>query len=227
MPKRGFVVASAFEVSGALIGRERVADVQSWKRVLDVSVALAAIMFLAPLLAVISLLTWSLSRGPIFYAQERVGRDGRLFRCLKFRTMSIDADEVLAAVLASDPAARAEWVALHKLKRDPRVTPLGRFLRRTSMDELPQLFNVLLGDMSLVGPRPIVPHEITKYGRYFPEYLAVNPGLTGLWQVSGRNNTSYRRRVACDVVYSRNSCLHLDLRILLLTIKVVLRGEGY
>ncbi len=151
---------------------------------------------------------------------------GRLFRCCKFRTMAIDAEERLTELLDRDPEARAEWARNHKLRNDPRITSLGGFLRRSSLDELPQFFNVLKGDMSLVGPRPIVLAEVGFYGRYFNDYCRVRPGITGLWQISGRSLVSYRRRVALDVTYVRSHCAMLYMKILARTVPAVLRGYG-
>jgi lipopolysaccharide/colanic/teichoic acid biosynthesis glycosyltransferase len=164
--------------------------------------------------------------GPALFAHRRLGWGGRHFYCLKFRTMRVDAEARLAEVLARDPQARAEWDADHKLRDDPRVTRLGAFLRRTSLDELPQLFNVLRGEMSLVGPRPIVDAEIQKYGRRFHQYCAVKPGITGLWQVNGRSDTTYRARVAMDCLYAGRKSLLLDVRVLLCTIPAVLARRG-
>jgi exopolysaccharide production protein ExoY len=166
------------------------------------------------------------SPGPVLFAHRRVGRHGRRFACLKFRTMAIDADAQLKALLDRDPAARAEWQRSQKLRRDPRVTSIGRFLRRTSLDELPQVFNVLIGDMSLVGPRPIVESEIPRYGRHFAIYCRVRPGVTGLWQVQRHAGTSYRRRVAFDVAFARARSLRLYLLILARTVPAVLTGRG-
>jgi len=195
-------------------------------RFLNASVAAALIVFIAPLLVVLALLVRAQDGGPALFRQERIGRNGRIFRCLKFRSMAVDAEVRLQRLLASDPEARAEWAANHKLKVDPRITRLGDFLRKSSLDELPQLFNVLVGDMELVGPRPVVQAEAARYGRRFRNYCTVRPGITGLWQVSGRSNTTYRRRVAMDVVYSRAKSPFLDLRILLATIPAVLLRKG-
>jgi len=181
---------------------------------------------LAPLLTLISIAIHLQDGGPVLFGHTRVGRDGRLFRCLKFRTMAVDAEERLAAYLACDPQARREWRLDQKLRDDPRITPLGNYLRRSSLDELPQLFNVLRGDMSLVGPRPIVPDEVVRYGWRFRHYCRVKPGITGLWQVTGRNDVSYRRRVAMDVMYARSHCLAGDLRILAMTVPAVLLRRG-
>lgn len=167
-----------------------------------------------------------ISRQPLFFRHQRVGRDGHLFDCLKFRTMVANAESVLQQLLASDTKRRAEWERDHKLKSDPRVTRLGRFLRSTSLDELPQLWNVLKGDMSLVGPRPVTRQELLRYGRNAVVYMLVRPGLTGLWQVSGRNFVEYRRRVAMDVCYVKRQSLVLDLWILARTIFVVITRHG-
>ena len=164
--------------------------------------------------------------GPVIFAHRRIGRNGKPFLCYKFRSMRVDAEARLAEVLAADPEAREEWARDHKLRRDPRVTPLGDFLRRSSLDELPQFFNVLRGDMSLVGPRPIVEAERIKYGRRFQHYCAVRPGITGLWQISGRNDVSYRTRVALDTCYAQRKSLGLDLYILVMTLPSVLRARG-
>jgi exopolysaccharide production protein ExoY len=149
-----------------------------------------------------------------------------MFTCFKVRTMVVDADKRLDQLLATDPDARAEWALDQKLRNDPRITTFGRFLRKSSLDEVPQLINVLRGDMSLVGPRPIVLEEAPRYGQWLKHYCAVRPGITGIWQVSGRNNLSYRRRVACDVLYARRQSTALNLKILLITIPAVLSQDG-
>jgi len=195
-------------------------------RILDVVLALSTLIFMAPLMVVVATVTKILDGGPIFFGHSRVGFEGRAFRCWKFRTMVVDAESRLAAVLASDPQARIEWAADQKLRRDPRVTPFGLFLRVSSIDELPQLFNVLVGEMSLVGPRPIVPSEIARYGRRFVEYCSVRPGITGLWQVSGRNNVGYRSRVAMDTIFAKTNSLRLYLWVLVATVPAVLRRQG-
>ncbi|MFC4160208.1 sugar transferase [Chitinimonas lacunae] len=195
------------------------------KRLFDLIGATLLLLLLAlPML----LLMWRLRAegGSAIYGHLRVGRDGRPFRCFKFRTMVPDADRRLAELLASDPQARAEWEREFKLKNDPRVTRLGDFLRRSSIDELPQLFNVLRGEMSLVGPRPVIEAELVRYGDKLADYLAVRPGMTGLWQVSGRNDTSYEHRVALDSDYVRNWSFSRDLVILFRTVGVVLGRKG-
>ena len=196
------------------------------RRALDIVIAAALVVLLAPLLLVVAVMVWAQDGGPALFAHERIGLGGKGFKCLKFRTMLTDSEARLAALLASDPVARAEWARDHKLRCDPRITRLGRFLRRSSIDELPQLLNVLRGEMSLVGPRPIVQAEIARYGRRFRHYANVKPGITGLWQVSGRNNTTYRRRIALDSVYGRRSTLGLYLKILILTVPAVLLSRG-
>lgn len=195
------------------------------KRLLDILGAIVLGLVFLPLMLVIVVLLGR-EGGPAIYRHRRIGRDGRAFECLKFRSMVPDADRVLRELLERQPELKAEWVRDHKLRGDPRVTALGRFLRRTSLDELPQLWNVLRGEMSLVGPRPVVREELMRYGRSLPVYLSAKPGITGLWQVTGRNDTDYRRRVALDVYYVRKQNLLLDLYILLKTTRVVLGGGG-
>ncbi|WP_425228645.1 sugar transferase [Sphingomonas sp.] len=194
-------------------------------RLLDIVVALAALVFLAPFMTIIALAVWS-SGDPILFRHQRIGKGGRSFSCLKFRTMHVNGDALLADLLEHDADARAEWMLYHKLRRDPRVSRVGAFLRKTSLDELPQLFNVLAGTMSIVGPRPIVQAEAGRYRRYFHTYCQVRPGITGLWQISGRNTTTYRRRVACDVAYVRGKSAVGDLRIILRTVPAVFMGHG-
>ena len=196
------------------------------KRTVDIAIVLISAFFVLPLFLAIALLIKIGSPGPVMYTQERIGRRGHPFRAWKFRTMVANADEVLQHYLAKDPELRQEWNNDHKLKNDPRVTTIGRWLRKTSLDELPQLWNVLVGEMTLVGPRPIVKAEISKYGKCFALYTKVLPGLTGLWQISGRNNTTYDERVRLDNYYVRNWSFWLDLYILARTIKVVFRLEG-
>jgi lipopolysaccharide/colanic/teichoic acid biosynthesis glycosyltransferase len=194
--------------------------------VFNTVLAVALLLFVAPLMIVLAVLVTAQDGGPPIFAHRRLGLGGRPFHCLKFRTMVRDADERLAALLAADPDAQAEWARDHKLRDDPRVTAFGRFLRRSSLDELPQLFNVLRGEMSLVGPRPIVEAEAVRYGRHFARYCAVRPGMTGLWQVSGRNDVSYRRRVVMDVAYARSKSVWTDTVILVATVPAVLTRRG-
>ena len=196
------------------------------KRGLDVGVAVTALFLLLPLLLLIALIVWAGDGKPPIYRHTRLGRDGRRFDCLKFRSMVVDGDAVLSAHLSANPQARAEWAASHKLSHDPRITPIGQVLRKTSLDELPQLWNVLRGEMSLVGPRPIVPAEVARYGRAFATCFAVPPGVTGLWQVSGRSDTTYAERVALDLDYATRWSLRRDLVIMLRTIPAVLAQRG-
>ena len=195
-------------------------------RLLDVALAIAALALLWPLMLLIAVGIKVQDGGPILFAHRRVGRGGKAFLCWKFRSMVEGAEARLPALLSRDPVAQAEWAADHKLRRDPRVTHLGRLLRSTSMDELPQLLNVLVGDMSLVGPRPIVPAEVERYGRWFRHYAALRPGITGLWQVSGRNDINYRRRIALDVLYARRRTTALYLGILGATAPAVAWRHG-
>jgi exopolysaccharide production protein ExoY len=195
-------------------------------RVLDVLGAICLIILFAPLMVFVAIAVFVASPAPVLFKQQRIGRGGKPFVCLKFRTMARDAEERLDELLRRDPVARAEWERDHKLRNDPRIVGIGGFLRKSSLDELPQLFNVLFGDMSLVGPRPIVHQEIGRYGRYFEHYCAVRPGITGLWQISGRNDVCYRRRVAFDVIYVRRSTARDNMRILLLTLPMVLAARG-
>jgi Undecaprenyl-phosphate galactose phosphotransferase WbaP len=197
-----------------------------FKRVFDLMVvALLGVLALVPGV-LIGLAIAIDSRGPVFFAHTRVGEARRSFRLWKFRTMVGDADALLERYLRQRPERASEWDRTHKLKDDPRVTRVGRFLRKTSLDELPQLWNVLRGDMSMVGPRPIVAAEAAKYGPAFGLYTQVLPGLTGLWQVSGRNDTQYSRRVELDCHYIRNWSAARDLAILFRTAGVIVRGRG-
>lgn len=196
------------------------------KRALDILGAAIGLLLLAPIMLIVAILVYVGDPGPVLFRQKRIGLNGRLFDCYKFRTMAIDAEARLDTLLQKDPVARMEWDRDHKLKNDPRVTGIGRFLRKSSLDELPQLWNVFCGDMSLVGPRPIVEKEADRYGRYLAHYCAVRPGVTGLWQISGRNDVDYRRRVAYDVLYVRTAKIADNLRILVLTVPSVLLARG-
>ena len=198
---------------------------QMSKRVFDLVVALLLVIAISPILLLIALLA-KLDGGPATFGHRRIGANGETFVCWKFRTMVPNADEVLARVLATDPEARAEWDRDFKLKNDPRITRIGRVLRVTSFDELPQLFNVLKGEMSLVGPRPIVAKEVARYGSAFHDYARCRPGITGIWQVSGRNNIDYGSRVRLDQEYARNWSFRRDGYILLQTAVVVIQGRG-
>ena len=192
------------------------------KRMVDIAIALSAIVLLAPLLIICFFATICASPGPALFRHKRVGFNGKHFGCLKFRTMVTDAPDRLRQLLDSDPMAAAEWAAHRKLRYDPRITTIGVILRKSSLDELPQLFNVLRGDMSIVGPRPVTEEELVRYSSSVGAYLACRPGITGLWQVSGRSNATYNRRVACDAFYARNWSMVLDAKILIVTIPSVL-----
>jgi lipopolysaccharide/colanic/teichoic acid biosynthesis glycosyltransferase len=188
--------------------------------------ALALLILISPLLLIIAGLICYYDGAPIFFGHLRVGHGGRLFRCLKFRSMYRQSDAMLEELLRTDPAARAEWERDQKLVNDPRVTPIGNFLRKTSLDELPQLINVMRGEMAFVGPRPVTVSELERYGQVRWHYLSVTPGVTGLWQVSGRNNLSYAERVALDRRYVEERSAGMGLNILFKTVDVVLRGHG-
>ena len=196
------------------------------KRVMDLLVAVVAMVVLAPLMLVIITLVRFTSPGPIFFSHRRISKNGAFFSMWKFRTMCVDSAEVLDHYLAMHPEARAEWNLTHKLKQDPRVTSVGLFLRRYSLDELPQIWNVFTGRMSIVGPRPIVAAEVEKYGEFFDHYCRVKPGVTGLWQVSGRSKVSYPNRVRLDCEYVEHWTLFRDFKILLATAKSVVNQEG-
>ncbi|KEO50867.1 sugar transferase [Thioclava pacifica] len=195
------------------------------KRPVDITCAAILLILTAPLMVAI-MLRLMLTGGTPVFAHRRVGRDGLSFRCYKFRTMRKDSSRVLRFVLRTDPAAAEEWAGAQKLLDDPRVTRIGLFLRKTSLDELPQLFNVLRGDMSMVGPRPVTDRELARYGRYLPAYLSVRPGVTGLWQVHGRGTTLFSERVEMDVAYVRKIRLFTDLKLMLQTAEVVFRRSG-
>jgi exopolysaccharide production protein ExoY len=195
------------------------------KRILDIAIAGTALVLLAPLLAIVALLIYATMGRPVVFAQRRLGFDGRHFHCLKFRTMITNADAALQAHLANNPEAAREWLSRQKLEHDPRVTQLGNLLRKSSIDELPQLLSVVMGHMSCVGPRPVVDAEIDRYGEYWAEYMRARPGMTGAWQVSGRNRLGYGTRVALDRYYVRKWSLRRDLWILAKTIPAVLRSD--
>ncbi|MCA3310612.1 MAG: sugar transferase [Roseomonas sp.] len=206
--------------------RDRKALFPIAKRSLDIIGAGIGLVLLSPFFLIVALLVRA-DGGPAFFAHQRVGRGGKLFGCLKFRSMVVDSQTRLEALLANDPTARAEWEATRKLKNDPRITRIGGFLRSTSLDELPQLINVLRGEMSLVGPRPVQEAEIDRYyGASAAHYMAVRPGITGLWQVSGRSETTYESRVALDVSYVSRPSLMADIGILLRTPVAVLSRRG-
>jgi exopolysaccharide production protein ExoY len=196
------------------------------KRIIDIILAVSGIVLLAPLLIICFVATVVTSPGPALFRHKRIGFNGKYFDCLKFRTMVTDAPERLRQLLDSDPVAAAEWEANRKLRYDPRVTAIGHILRRSSLDELPQLFNVLRGDMSIVGPRPVTEEELAKYSDAIDAYLACRPGITGLWQVSGRSTTTYSKRVACDAFYARQWSMALDAKIVIITIPSLLLSES-
>jgi len=230
-PRRGLRVIGRRDAN-TLLGTSNLRRVGStrtgrrvFKTVFDVLGAVFLGLLFLPLIIAIAVLLRA-EGGAIIFRHRRVGRDGKSFECLKFRSMVPDADRVLRELLERQPDLRSEWLRDHKLRDDPRITGVGRFLRRTSLDELPQLWNVIRGEMSLVGPRPVIREELLRYGRCAPIYLSATPGITGLWQVTGRNDTDYRRRVAMDVYYVRKQSTLLDLYILLKTTQVVLGGDG-
>lgn len=194
------------------------------KRVFDIAAVVLSAPFVLPVVLLLALLI-KRDGGSAFYFQDRVGMNGRTFRLWKLRSMVADADQHLEAYLAESPEARAEWQETQKLKNDPRITPVGRLIRKTSLDELPQLWNVLVGTMSLVGPRPMMPDQMPLYpGR---AYYALRPGLTGFWQISSRNETSFAGRATFDTRYARRLSFATDLLVLFATVRVVLRGTGY
>ena len=222
MPSSTSYVVTGLSVKARLREKNRFDRLITWLNQLG---ALILLTLFAPLMAVVAWLIWRKDGRPIFFGHYRVGRDGQMFKCWKFRSMVINSAEILAELLQSDPAAKAEWDRDQKLANDPRITPVGAFLRKTSLDELPQLFNVLKGEMRLVGPRPITLGELDRYGEARWHYLNAMPGMTGLWQVSGRSDTTYEERVELDRDYVERRSLWSDVVILLKTIAVVL-GKG-
>ena len=195
------------------------------KRAFDIIGVVLLGILAAPVILVIAIIVRS-SGLPVIFGHKRVGKRGKSFACYKFRTMIPNAESVLKELLAADPNLRLEWEETHKLRNDPRITRFGEFLRKSSLDELPQLWNVIKGEMSLVGPRPVVADELVKYGRKAQVYCSVKPGITGLWQISGRNNVTYSRRVSLDALYVRNQRLVLDLWIMFCTVRVVAKRVG-
>jgi lipopolysaccharide/colanic/teichoic acid biosynthesis glycosyltransferase len=195
------------------------------KRSFDILGALSIAIICSPIILTIAI-TIRLSGSPVLFSHQRVGKDRKMFPCYKFRSMVPDAEQVLQELLRSNPEILREWRESHKLRDDPRITKFGAFLRRSSMDELPQLWNVLKGDMSLVGPRPIVEDELERYGNKAMIFMSVKPGMTGLWQILGRSNVTYARRVSLDVWYVHKQCILLDAWILLRTAVVVFRRVG-
>jgi exopolysaccharide production protein ExoY len=196
------------------------------KRTFDIIVASASIVLLFPLFCLTALAIKRSDRGPVFFRHQRVGLNGATFNCLKFRTMVVDAEEVLQRYLSENSDAAREWAELHKLKKDPRVTPLGTGIRKSSLDELPQLLNILKGEMSFVGPRPIVSAEVPKYGECIGHYLRARPGLTGPWQAGGRNDVGYATRVALDREYVEHWSFWRDLAIIARTVRALVTSRG-
>ena len=200
---------------------------KSLKSCFDFCLSLILLPLLLPIIGIIAILIKLDSKGPVFFVHTRIGKNGKPIKVIKFRTMYTDAQERLKKLLEENPEAKKEWETYYKLKNDPRVTKVGKFLRKTSLDELPQIFNVIKGDMSLVGPRPVIKEEIEKYYKEFAQYYyMVKPGITGLWQVSGRSDTDYEKRVRLDTWYVLNWSLWLDIVILIKTVKTVLKKEG-
>ncbi|WP_245828907.1 sugar transferase [Novosphingobium mathurense] len=195
-------------------------------RLFDIVVAIALLVFALPFLVLLSAVLLVSDPGPLFYRHRRIGFRGRYFDCIKFRTMKVNGDAILAAHLRRNAAARQEWNATRKLRNDPRVTGIGALVRKLSLDEFPQLINVLRGEMSIVGPRPIVEAEVERYGRHFEHYCFVRPGLTGLWQTSGRSDTSYQQRVSLDVAYVSRKGLLLDTWLICKTVPTVMLARG-
>ncbi len=229
-PAIGSLSVNAVDLGGFL-GLEVPRTYSHWtacasKRLLDLVLASLAAAFSLPVVALLYLAVRLSSAGPVFYGQRRIGQNGCYFTAWKFRSMVTNADAVLEHHLARDPELRKEWELTHKLSNDPRVLPVGKLLRKTSLDELPQLWNVIRGDMSLVGPRPIVDAEISRYGDCFDCYKMVRPGVTGMWQISGRSNTTYAERVRYDEYFVKNWSIWLDLYILFRTVKTVILREG-
>jgi len=233
VPDANLLAASAAEieqVGGLLVLKYRynlLRPLNIWtKMAFEFVLSLVLMIILLPLFVILALLVKLSSPGPVFFRQERIGYRGRIFTCFKFRTMYRDAEQRLKELLVQDPAIKEEWVRYARITNDPRVTPIGRFLRRFSLDELPQLYNVLKGDMALVGPRPYLPTELERLGNYIRTIVRVRPGLTGLWQVSGRSELPFQERILLDEYYIRNWSLWLDFSIIVRTIKAVLTGRG-
>ncbi|MEM7662268.1 MAG: sugar transferase [Pseudomonadota bacterium] len=213
-------------VSGEATSRAYADNLPAGKRAVDIILATALFIFLSPIMLMIGVLIKLQDGGSMFFIQNRRGRGGEYFLCMKFRTMRPDAQEILKAILETNPEMAAEWEKNQKFQKDPRVTFFGQFLRRTSLDELPQLLNIIRGEMSVVGPRPIIEDEVARYGDLIEAYDAVRPGVTGLWQVSGRSDTTYEERVALDAEYASDVTVLRDFWILLRTIPAVLFARG-
>lgn len=196
------------------------------KRVFDLILTICGGLFILPFMCIIAAFIYFDSPGPVIYKQKRIGQNGKEFDFYKFRSMVIDADKVIDEYLEKNPEAKREWQRNFKLKYDPRVTRIGRFIRKTSVDELPQLWNVIKGDMSLVGPRPLLPNEVKRYGAYIEDYILVPPGLTGVWQVSGRSDTTFEERVQMDSWYIHNWTIWIDIVYLAKTFLVIIKSKG-
>lgn len=198
------------------------------KRAFDILFSMLCLILGAPLFLIIALMIYITSPGSVIYSHPRIGRGGKVFRCYKFRSMHLDAGDRLKEILESDPEMKKEWEQTYKLKKDPRVTVIGAFLRKTSLDELPQFWNVLIGDLSVVGPRPVVREEVEKYfGMKAYKILSIRPGLTGLWQVSGRSDINcYQKRIALDEYYVDNQSLALDIKLIGKTIPAMIQSKG-
>ncbi|NET56458.1 MAG: sugar transferase [Symploca sp. SIO2E6] len=222
--KRGFQPL-AFRNRHKVLLQHRL-DGEFTKRLFDVVFSLSILILFFPVYLVLTVLIAFNSPGPVFYVQERVGKDYNRFGCIKFRTMVTNADEMLLDMMADSPDLREEFEDNFKLKQDPRITKIGKFLRYTSLDEFPQFWNVLKGDMSVVGPRPLVPEELPKYGHHMDKVLTIRPGITGLWQVSGRNDIPYQRRVQMDVYYVNFKNFWMDIWLIVKTIGVIISPKG-
>ena len=196
------------------------------KRLIDLFLIFISLPIILPVMLILSILVKITSKGPVFYGHKRVGKNGKEIKCWKFRSMYNNSQEMLEKILATDPIRKAEWEKDRKFVDDPRVTNFGKFLRKTSLDELPQLFNILIGQMSFVGPRPVTKSEIEKYGESANFVLSVTPGLSGMWQISGRSDTGYEERINLDTYYIQNWSVWLDIWIIIKTVWVVIRGKG-
>lgn len=233
IPHQGFLNTISMTVRdiNGVLGMATTHNLTKWyniafKRLVDLFMLLLGSVVVIPLTLILALIIKISSPGPVFYGHERIGKNGQKIRVWKFRSMIIDADKILDSILEKNPDIRAEWEAAHKLKNDPRITGIGKFLRKTSLDELPQLLNILMGEMSFIGPRPVTKSEEQKYGENFNYIFSVKPGISGMWQVSGRSDTDYSERVAFDSYYIQNWSLWLDIWLIFKTIGVVFSGKG-